>query len=88
MNYQEFMINFAPKILIAILLIWFLINNLEMIKTHLINVIKKNLEVFKTHLINVVFYIGIYFLLVTLNIIPAVLDNVKPSYSAYSEVER
>jgi hypothetical protein len=25
---------------------------------------------------------------VTLNIIPAVLDNVKPSYSAYSEVER
>jgi hypothetical protein len=77
MNYQEFMITFAPKIFLFILLIWFLLKDN-----------KKNLEMFKTHLINVIFYIGIYFLLVTLNIIPAVLDNVKPSYSPYSEIQR
>jgi predicted transporter len=51
----------------------------------------KNRDELKKHLVNAVFYIGIYYLLTALNVIPPVLSNIKPlpslQYSPYSEVQ-
>lgn len=51
----------------------------------------ENMQLLKKHLTNAIFYIGIYYILTSLNIIPPILAGIKalPSmqYSPYSEVQ-
>lgn len=51
----------------------------------------ENMQLLKKHLTNAIFYIGIYFLLTALNIIPPILSVIKPmpsmQYEPYSEVQ-
>ena len=50
----------------------------------------ENMQLVKKHLTNAIFYIGIYFLLVSLNIVPPVLSVVKPmpsmQYAPYADM--
>ena len=76
----EIIIPMLPKIIVfSFVAVYFFKNRGE------------NMQLLKKHLTNAVFYIGIYFLLVSLNIIPPVLSVVKPmpsmQYSPYADLQ-
>ena len=77
----EIILPMLPKIIVfSVVAIYFFKNRGE------------NMQLLKKHLTNAVFYIGIYFLLTVLNIIPPVLSNIKPlpsmQYEPYMEVAK